>query len=71
MGFFSRQNAEQSSITDQVHDVIKRLGTVTQGAGVLSKETNLDARDILAALDLLEEEGKIVRTIMPKDAPAK
>jgi hypothetical protein len=68
MTFFSRQNAKQSRITDQVHDVIKRLGPVTQGAGVLSKETNLNVRDIWADLDLLEEEGKIVRTITPKDA---
>jgi hypothetical protein len=69
--FFSRQDAEESRITDQVHEVIKRHGSVMQGAGVLSKETNLDTRDILAALDLLEEEGKIVRTITPKDAPGR
>ena len=37
-------------------------------ASVLSKETNVNARDMWAALDLLEEEGKIVRTITPKDA---
>jgi hypothetical protein len=34
---------------------------------VLSKETNLDTRSISAALDLLEQEGKVVRRIMAKD----
>jgi hypothetical protein len=63
---FSRRNPEHSQMTDQVHAVIKRHGTVLQGAGVLSTETNLDVRDILAALDLLEEEGKITRTITLK-----
>jgi hypothetical protein len=71
MAFFSRQNAEQSRLTDEVYGVIVRHGSVMQGAGVLSKETHLDTRSILAALDLLEEEGKIVRTITPKDGPTK
>jgi hypothetical protein len=67
MAFFSRKNAEQSRITDEVYKVLARHGSVMQGAGVLSKETNLDTRSILAALDLLEEEGKIVRTITRKE----
>ena len=64
---FSRSNPDQSRITDQVYAVIERHGSVMQGAGVLSEETNLDTRSILAALDLLEQEGKIVRRITPKD----
>jgi len=68
---FSRWNAEQSKITDQVHEAIIRLGIVTQGARVLSNETNLDTRDILAALELLEEEGRITLSITPKHAPGE
>ena len=64
---FSRSNPDHSRITDQVYAVIARHGSVMQGAGVLSKETNLDTRSILVALDLLEQEGKIVRRITPKD----
>ena len=71
MTLFSRWNAEQSKITDQVHEAIIRLGIVTQGARVLSNETNLDTRDILAALELLEEEGRITLSITPKHAPGE
>ena len=64
---FSRSNRDHSRIIDQVYAVIERHGSVMQGAGVLSEETNLDTRPILAALDLLEQEGKVVRRIAPKD----
>jgi len=43
---FSRSNPDHSRIIDQVYAVIDRLGSVMQGAGVLSKETNLDPLDL-------------------------
>ena len=68
-GFCSRENAEQSRIVDEVYAVIARHGIVRDRSGVLSAETKLEARDILAALELLLDEGKIVRTAAPKDEP--
>ena len=66
MTFFSRENAEQSRITDRVHEVIVRHGSVVLGEGLLTKETQLDERSIAAALELLEKEGKIIRTVSLK-----
>lgn len=56
---FSRNNGEQSRITDQVLAVIEKHGGALLGNGLLTKETELDARSILAALDLLSKEGKV------------
>jgi hypothetical protein len=64
---FSRSSPEHSRITDQEYAVIARHGSVMQGAGVLSKKPISTPRTILVALDLLEQEGKIVRRITPKD----
>jgi hypothetical protein len=59
MGFYTRQNTEQSKLTDEVYAVILRHQGVVLGKGLLSEETKQDARSILAALELLAEEGKI------------
>jgi hypothetical protein len=48
MAFFSRHDAAQSGITDKVHAVIDRHGGTVLGDGLLTKETNLDARSIRA-----------------------
>lgn len=64
--FFSRQNSAQSVITDKVYSVIERHGGTVLGNGLLTKETELDANSILAALDLLAAEGKIEITTTPK-----
>jgi hypothetical protein len=58
VGFYSRQNAEQSRLTDEVYAVIQRYKSVDLN-GRLTEETKQGARSILAALDLLVEEGKI------------
>lgn len=64
MTFFSRGDAEQSKITDAVYAVIGTHDGLVLGDGKLTNETGLDAKSILAALELLESEGKIklVRT---------
>jgi hypothetical protein len=59
MGFYTRHNAEQSKLTDEVYAVILRHEGLVLGKGLLTKETKQDARSILAALELLAEEGKI------------
>jgi hypothetical protein len=66
MGFYSRQNAEQSRLTDEVYAVIQRHNSLVLGTGVLTQETEQDQRSILAALDLLVEEGKVTITLTPK-----
>jgi hypothetical protein len=43
-----------------------RHGSVVLGEGLLTKETQLDERSIAAALELLEKEGKIIRTVLLK-----
>jgi hypothetical protein len=67
---FSRSNAEQSRITDQVWAVVERHGGAVLGDGLLTRETDLDARSILAALDLLTKEGKIRITVSPRGTSA-
>lgn len=59
---------EQSGQADKVHEVIRRHGSLTLGDGTLSKETGLDIRAILAAIELLSEEGKLIVTMTPKTA---
>jgi hypothetical protein len=66
MGFYSRQNAEQSRLTDEVYAVIERHHGVVLGDGRLTKETKQDARSILAAIELLVEEEKIRIESSPK-----
>jgi hypothetical protein len=66
MGFYTRQNAEQSRLTDEIYEVIKRHNGMVLGNGLLTKETKQDARSILAALELLAEEGKIRIETTPK-----
>lgn len=51
---------------DKIYDVIQRHGGTVLGDGLLTKETNLDARTILAALDVLAEQGRIRITMTPK-----
>lgn len=67
MGLYSRQNAEQSRLTDEVYAVIRRHNSLVLGTGVLTKEIKQDQRSILAALDLLVEEAKITITVTPKE----
>ena len=67
MGFYSRQNAEQSRLTDEVYAVILRHNGVVLGDGRLTKETKQDARSILAAIELLAEEEKIRIETRPKN----
>jgi hypothetical protein len=69
MGFYSRQDAEQSRLTDEVYAVIQRYDGLVLGDGRRTTETNQDARSILAALDLLAEEGKIRIETTPKSEP--
>jgi hypothetical protein len=66
MGFYSRNNEEQSRITDKVYEAIQGCEGVVLGDGHLTAETELDARSIYAALELLEAEGKIAITVTPK-----
>lgn len=67
MGFYSRAVKEQSRLTDEVYEAIARLGRVVLGDGRLTKETHQDGRSILAALELLAEEGKIRIEGTPKE----
>jgi hypothetical protein len=66
MPYYSRLNMGQSDQANKVHEVIKKHGTLTLGDGTLTKETGLDCRSILAAIELLSEEGKLVVTMTPK-----
>jgi hypothetical protein len=66
MTFFNRSSQEHSLIADRVYDAIKKLGNITLGDGKLTAETRLDAKSILASVVLLEQEGKIVVTAVPK-----
>jgi hypothetical protein len=59
MGFYSRNNEEQSRLTDEVYAAIQRCKGMVLGDGHLSAETKQEPRSIYAALELLEEEGKI------------
>jgi hypothetical protein len=63
MGFYSRNNEEQSRLTDEVYAAIQRCKGVVLGDGHLSAETKQEPRSIYAALELLEEEGKITITV--------
>lgn len=65
MSFYSRCNREQSEQTDRVYVVISKIRSVTLGDGTLTRETQSDARSILAAIELLLEEGKIRITADP------
>jgi putative IMPACT (imprinted ancient) family translation regulator len=67
MGFYSRQNVEQSRLTDEVYAVIQRHDGVVLGDGRLTKETKQEARSILAAIELLAEEKKIRIETSPKE----
>ena len=66
MAYYSRLSMEQSRQADKVHEVIRKHGSLTLGDGTLSKETGLDVRAILAAIELLSEEGKLIVTMTPK-----
>lgn len=67
MGFYSRQNTEQSRLTDEVYAVIQRHNGVVLGDGQLTKETKQDARSILAAIVLRADEKKIRIETSPKN----
>ena len=62
MALYSRRNKEESRLTDEVYAVIQRHGSVPIPKGILTRETGHDSRSVLAALELLEEEEKIVIT---------
>lgn len=66
MGFYSRNNEEQSRLTDEVYKAIRRCKGVVLGDGHLSAETKQDPRSIYAALELLEAEGKITISVTSK-----
>ena len=67
VAFFSRVNERQSQLTDELFAVIEHHGSVVLGDGRLTKETSLDARSILAAVELLAEEGKIIIETRPNE----
>jgi hypothetical protein len=67
MGPYSRQSAEESHLCDEVYAVIEHHGVVVLGDGRLTYETKQDTHSILAALALLEAEGKITVTRNPKE----
>jgi hypothetical protein len=66
MGFYSRNNEEQSRLTDEVYAAIQRCKGPVLGDGHLSAETKQNPRSIYAALELLEEEGKITIALTSK-----
>jgi hypothetical protein len=66
MAYYSRLNNEQSRQADEVYEVIQRHTQLTLGDGTLTRETKQDCRSVLAALELLSEEGKVTVTMTPK-----
>jgi transcription initiation factor IIE alpha subunit len=66
MTYYSRLNMEQSDQADKVYEVIKKHGSMILGDGTLLKETGLDVHSVLAVIELLSEEGKVIVTMTPK-----
>ena len=62
MAHYSRTNKDHSELADKVFAIMKRdagADSVVSLTGQLTRETGKDLKSILAALELLHEEGKI------------
>jgi hypothetical protein len=68
MAHYSRTNKDHSELADRVFAIMQRdagADGVVSLKGQLTRETGMDLKSVLAALELLYEEGKI--RWVPKD----
>lgn len=68
MGHYSRTNKNDSELTDRVFAIMQRdagPNGIISLKGQLTGETGADSKSVLAALELLLEEGKI--RLVPKN----